>query len=332
MNQQFDLLPQQVLEAAKQLLQFEAEAVTNLINRVDTEFVEAVRILSHHQGKVVITAVGKSGLIGRKIAATFCSTGTPAVFLHSTEAVHGDLGIYSPGDPTIFISKSGTTAELMRLLPILKEFDSPLIGILGNLNSPLARKMDIILDASVVHEADPLNLAPTSSSLVALAIGDALAAALIQVKGFTEDDYGYLHPSGQLGKNLNHTVEDLLHPPQKCAILKPDNSIREVVISLTKFPLGAAVILDDGNHILGIITDGDIRRAFQKEKSILEIKAHEIMTHNPIVVSNDSTIKYALDLMENRKSQISVLPVVDGDGDFQGLLRLHDIYQTNGGE
>ena len=324
--------PEEIIKTAESSIMFEAEAIAKLKGRINAAFVEAVKMIINNTGKVVITGVGKSGIIGRKIAATLCSTGTPAVFLHSTEAVHGDLGIYSPGDPTIFISKSGTTAELLRLLPLLKAFKSPLIGILGNLNSPLARQVDSILDASVVHEADPLNLAPTSSSIVALALGDALAAALIQARGFNEEDYGHLHPSGQLGKNLHHSVVDLMNPEESCAKLNKEESIRQVVINLTSYPLGAAVVLDEEMRLLGLITDGDIRRAFQREKDILEIKAHEIMTKNPVVVHPSATIKYALDLMENRKSQISVLPVVNDENVFLGLLRIHDIYQSNQGE
>jgi len=323
---------EEIIKTAESSIIFEAEAIANLKGRIKSAFIEAVKIIINNTGKVVITGVGKSGLIGRKIAATLCSTGTPAVFLHSTEAVHGDLGIYSPGDPTIIISKSGTTGELLRLIPILKEYKSPLIGILGNLNSPLARQVDSILDASVVHEADPLNLAPTSSSMVALAMGDALAAALIKARGFNEEDYGHLHPSGQLGKNLHNSVVDLMNPEESCAKLQSGDSIRQVVINLTSYPLGAAVILSDENTLLGLITDGDIRRAFQREKDILEIKAHEIMTKNPVVVHPSATIKYALDLMENRKSQISVLPVVNDENVFLGLLRIHDIYQSNQGE
>lgn len=332
MNKSPHFKPQEIISAAQQSLLFEAEAISGLQSRLNADFIEAVRIISSHTGKVIVTGIGKSGLIGRKIAATLCSTGTPAVFLHSTEAVHGDLGIYSPGDPTILISKSGSTAELLRLLPVLKSLHSPLIGILGNVNSPLARGVDLVLDASVVHEADPLNLAPTSSAMVALALGDALAAALIQTRGFSEDDYGHLHPSGQLGKNLLNTVGDLMNPVFECARLGINDSIRQVVISLTTYPLGAAVVLDEHQSLLGIITDGDIRRAFQKEKFILDIAAGDIMTSNPIIVSPHAKLKYALDLMENRKSQISVLPVVDESNQFLGLLRLHDIYQSVRGE
>lgn len=321
-----------ILAAARASLAFEAEAISSLQARLNGQMVAVVQTILAHEGKVVVTGIGKSGLIGRKIAATLCSTGTPAVYLHSTEAVHGDLGIYAPGDPTIIICKSGATAELLRLVPILKDFHSPLIGILGNMNSPLARQVDMVLDGSVVHEADPLNLAPTSSTLVALAIGDAIAAALVRARGFTEDDYQILHPSGQLGKNLTRLVHEFMHPLDACAKNEKGDSIRQVVIGLTQHNLGASLVLDDDNSLLGIITDGDIRRAFQKEEAILEVKAAEIMTASPVVVAPDARIKYALDLMENRKSQLSVLPVVDDTNQCVGLLRLHDIYGSENGD
>lgn len=297
--------------------------------RIDDQFARAVKFILDHAGKVVVTGIGKSGHVGQKIVSTLCSTGTPAVFLHATEAVHGDLGIYTPGDPTILISKSGATAELVRLIPILREFESPLIGILGNINSPLARAVDVVLDASVSREADPLNLAPTSSSIVALAIGDALTAVLIQARGFNTRDFARFHPSGQLGRNLWLTVADLLHAPDRTACVAEETPLRQVVIAMTRFPLGAACVLESEGKLVGLITDGDLRRILRTNDDLRVLTAADVMTRGPITIDPRATIKEAVDLMENRPSQISVLPVKDEHGQFLGLIRIHDIYQSD---
>lgn len=324
------MLENECLRVAKTVLSAEADAIQHAADLLDGRFFQAVNLLLDHQnGKVIVTGIGKSGHIGQKIVATFCSTGTPAVFLHATEAVHGDLGIYTPGDPTILISKSGTTAELVRLIPVLREFESPLIGILGNINSPLARAVDVLLDASVLREADPLNLAPTSSSTVALALGDALAAVLFQARGFNKSDFAKLHPSGQLGRDLWLNVGDLMHPQDKIACARPETTLRQVVIEMTRFPYGAACILDENRKLVGLITDGDMRRILQTDKDLRSLPAAEIMTMNPITILPTASLKEAVDLMENRTSQISVLPVVDELGVFQGLIRIHDIYQSD---
>lgn len=319
---------EEILALAKEVLQAETETISLVAGHLNGELVKAVKLLAKHPGKVIVTALGKSGLVGQKIVATLNSTGTQAAFMHATEAMHGDLGMVANGDPVILISKSGATLELLRLVPILKRKKCPLIGILGNLNSRLSEQVDILLDGSVVHEADPLNLAPTSSSLAAMALGDALALGIAAVNGFTEQDYGQSHPSGQLGRNLTIRVSDVMHPLAGIARVSSLDTIRQVVITLTTFPLGAALVMDDARTLLGIITDGDIRRAFQKQKDILEIKAHEIMTMSPVVASPTHSIKHALELMENRRSQISVLPVVDEENHCLGLLRLHDIYKA----
>lgn len=330
MNSRSEIQENESLQIAKAVLSAEADAILHAANLLDQRFFQAVNLLlDHHNGKVIVTGIGKSGHIGQKIVATFCSTGTPAVFLHATEAVHGDLGIYTPGDPTILISKSGTTAELVRLIPVLREFESPLIGILGNINSPLARAVDVFLDASVLHEADPLNLAPTSSSTVALALGDALAAVLFQARGFDRKDFARLHPSGQLGRNLWLNVGDLMHPHDKIACARPETTLRQVVIEMTRFPYGAASILDENRKLVGLITDGDMRRILQTDKDLRSLPAENIMTMNPITILPTASLKEAVDLMENRSSQISVLPVVDESGVFQGLIRIHDIYQSD---
>ena len=274
--------------------------------------------------------MGKSGLVAQKIAATLCSIGTKAVFLHAAEAVHGDLGIYAPGDPTILISKSGATEELMRLIPILKEFESPLIGIIGNMKSPLVNQMDVVLDASVKKEADPLGIVPTSSTTLTMAIGDALAAVLMGNRGFNHEDFAKLHPAGDLGRRLRLTVAHIMQPIENVAVVMINDPVRKVVIEMTEKPQGAALVMDDDGILLGIVTEGDLRRCLVDSGDIDQLKVTEVMTSNPIYISKDALLKDAITLMEDRESQISVLPVVNGEGkSCAGLLRLHDIYQTH---
>lgn len=327
-----NLLPatRECIRAAREVLEIEAEAIALAARRVDEEFVRAVQLMLNHHGKIMVTGVGKSGIVARKIVSTMRSLGTPAVFLHPVEAAHGDLGIYAPEDPTIFISKSGTTAELTRLLPILREFRSPLIGILGNTMSPLAAEMDIIIDASVRQEADPNGLVPTSSTAVAMAIGDALAIALMEARKFGPEEFAALHPGGQLGRNLRVTVEDAMHTGEEVAWAAPSDSLREVIIRMSRRPLGAACVVDASGHLHGLITDGDLRRALEKYEDIRGLQAEDIMTPHPVVARPGMTLREALRLMENRPSQISVLPVVEEEsGRCAGLLRLHDIYQAS---
>lgn len=318
-----------VVETARQAMRIESDAIHIASERLNGGFTHAVELLAAYSGKIVVSGMGKSGHIAQKIAATLSSTGSPALFLHPSEAVHGDLGVYTPGDPTILISKSGSTVELLRLIPILREFHSPLIGILGNLNSTLAREVDAVLDACVEREADPLDLAPTASTTVALALGDALAAALMQVRNFRAQDFARIHPGGQLGRNLWLHVADVMHPLNKVACVRPSTTLRDVVIAMTQFPLGAACVLDDQNWLAGIITDGDVRRAFQKHDDIRLLTADQVMISKPITIAPESSLTLAVDRMEKRASQISVLPVVDASGACLGLLRIHDIYQAD---
>ena len=315
------------IEIARATLFAEADAIRIAAERLDGKIAEAVDLIIASKGKVVVTGMGKSGHIGQKIAATLCSTGTPAVFLHAAEATHGDLGIYEPGDPSILISKSGATAELVHLIPVLRQFKTPLIGILGNLSSPIAQKVDVALDARVAREADPLNLAPTSSSTVALALGDALASALMHARRFSDVDFARFHPSGQLGRNLSLMVSDLMHTGTKVAWVGPSDSLRDVVIAMTQHPLGAACVIDSEKRLVGIITDGDLRRALQAHDDIRLLAATQIMTSHPITITPSMTLKEATQIMEDRPSQISVLPVVGEHLECIGLLRVHDLYQ-----
>ena len=318
------------LEAAREAMEIEAEAIRTAGRRLDDNLARAVDVILAHPGKLVVTGLGKSGHVARKIVATLCSTGTPAVFLHAAEASHGDLGIYAPGDPTLMVSKSGNTAELLDLIPFLRDLPSQRIGILGNPQSPLAAEMDVVLDASVEREADPDSLAPTASATVALVLGHALTVALMRARNFSVDDFGRYHPGGHLGRSLRLTVTDVMHGREEIAWAWPDDSLKKVVIAMSRFPLGAACVTDAAGKLLGLITDGDLRRALEAHDDIRGLAAADVMTANPITVSPQARLSDALRLMEDRPSQISVLPVIDpADRQCLGLLRVHDIYRAD---
>ena len=313
---------------AASILKTEANELLQAADRVCESIVDAAKLIDNHNGKVMICGLGKSGLIAQKIAATFCSIGRKAVFLHAVDALHGDLGIFEAGDPTIVISKSGSTEEIVRLIPILKEFESPLIGIVGNMNSSIIDDLDIVLDASVDNEADPLGIVPTSSTTLTLSIGDALAGVLMSVKGFNKNDFARYHPSGSLGKRLLLTVENIMQQISNVAVVNMTDKLRKVVIAMTEKPNGAAIVKckNDG---FGLITDGDLRRCLAEGEDIDLLDAQKIMTTDPVSISSNSSVDNALKLMEDRRSQISVLPVVsEENGECLGLIRLHDIYQT----
>lgn len=316
------------LTVAKNVFKIAESALKETEARLGESFKKAIETILNHKGKIVICGIGKSGYVGQKLAATLCSTGTKAIFMHPAEAIHGDLGIYEPGDPTILLSKSGSTAELMRLVPMLKQFNSPLIAMVGNVASPLAEQADVVLDASVSQEADPLGIVPTTSAFIAMILGDALASTLMHAREFDEQDFARFHPGGQLGRNLMMTVNDVLHKPEKIACLSPDQSMREAVIAMTEFPLGAACVLDSEGHLVGLITDGDVRRMLQAHEEIKSLKVSDIMTLKPMTVDPRIKLGEALKIMEDRPTQITVLPVVDLQTQvFLGLVRVHDIYQ-----
>jgi len=317
---------QEWLAAARVAVEIEARSLAQAACRLDGELIRAVDLILEHPGKVVVTGIGKSGHVGRKIVATLCSTGTAAVFLHPAEAVHGDLGIYTPGDPTVLISKDGSSAELLALVPILREFRSPLIGILGNRDAPLAACLDVFLDASVEREADPNNLAPTASAATAMALGDALAIALMRARNFTPEEFGRFHPGGQLGRNLRLGVREAMHGIGEIAVVAPAASLKQVIIAMTDRPWGAACVVSPEGRLEGLITDGDLRRALTTHDDIRGLRAEDVMTRSPIAIAPDATLGEALEQMERRPSQISVLPVADANGRALGLLRLHDIY------
>lgn len=313
---------------AKKILQDEANEILHAAERVGKSIVDAARVINKSSGKIIICGMGKSGLIAQKIAATLCSVGSKAVFLHAADALHGDLGIYDPGDPTIMISKSGSTEEIIRLIPILKDLRSPLIGIIGNIKSPIIKDLDVVLDATVNNEADPLGIVPTSSTTLTLSIGDALAGVLMSKKGFVKEDFAKFHPAGDLGKRLRLTVKNIMQQIDDVAVVNANDNLRDVVIAMTDKPQGAAIVICKDNEF-GIITDGDLRRLLVEGNNIDSLVAEKAMTSDPISVSIEMPLDNALKLMEDRKSQISILPVIDSNNRCVGLIRLHDIYQTH---
>ena len=293
---------------------------------IDQDIQKAAELIINNSGKVVISGLGKSGLIGQKIVATLCSTGTRSVYMHAAEAIHGDLGIYNPGDPTILISKSGNTEELVRLIPVLKEFQSPLIAIVGNVDSFIAKNADIVLNGTVEKGIDPLGVVPTTSSLVALAIGDALASVLMVQRGFDKKDFARNHPGGELGKQLALKVESVMHPLNEVAQIKQNDSISSCAKKMTDMPLGAALYLE--NDILkGIVTEGDLRKSIASTSDI-SCSISDFINNDPISINPSISILDAMKVMEDRRSQISCLPVIDSDGKCLGLVTLHDLYQT----
>src|SRR5690349_287668 len=319
------------LEEVQNLLRIESDAIAQTATRLDAAAVErVVDLLANCAGKVVILGVGKSGIIGQKIAATMTSAGTAAFYLHPSDALHGGLGIVQTNDVVIVLSNSGETDEIVAMLPYLKNRDVAIVAIVGNLNSTLARRADVVLDASVDKEACPLNLAPTTSTTVALAIGDALAMTVMKVKGLTPDDFAVNHPAGQLGKRLTLRVADLMHRDGENPTIAMGSSWVEVVRAISKGGLGAVCVIDDGGRLVGIITDGDLRRAIEQtsHESLAKLTCDEFMTAKPVVATPELLAYDALQLMEDRPSQISVLPVVDQDERCVGLIRVHDIVRT----
>ncbi|MDT5063259.1 MAG: arabinose-5-phosphate isomerase [Acidobacteriota bacterium] len=313
------------------LLLMEADAIRVTTTRLSPAEVEqAIGFLKSCRGKVVLVGVGKSGNIAEKIAATVTSTGTVAVYLHPSDALHGGLGIVTSDDVVVALSNSGETDEIVTMLPYLKHRRVPIIAIVGNTNSTLSRSADVVLDASVDQEACPLNLAPTTSTTVALAIGDALAMTLMQVKELTPDDFALNHPAGRIGKRLTLKVADLMRSGTENPIIVENAEWLEVIAAISRGGLGAVNVVDEQGHLLGIITDGDLRRALQKIKltELEHLGCSAIMTRNPVVSSPEMLAYEALRLMEDRPRQISVLPVVDGERVCVGLIRLHDIVRS----
>jgi arabinose-5-phosphate isomerase len=315
----------------RELLKLESNAIAQSADRLDPSQVErVVDLLAKCKGKVVILGIGKSGIIAQKIAATMTSVGTAALYLHPSDALHGGLGIVQSDDVVIVLSNSGETDEIVAMLPYLQNRHVKIVAIVGNVNSTLARRAEAVLDASVDQEACPLNLAPTTSTTVALAIGDALAVTLMKLKGLTTDEFANNHPAGRLGKRLTLRVADLMHGDSENPTIATGSSWVDVVRAISKGGLGAVCVLDEAGNLAGIITDGDLRRAIEQttHDALGRLTGDDFMTRKPTVASPELLAFDALQLMENRPSQISVLPVVDGAGKCVGLIRVHDIVRS----
>ncbi len=313
-----------LIDIAKKVLKTEADAVNGLIEKLDSSFEKAVTILYKSTGRVVVTGMGKSGLVGKKIAATLSSTGTPAFFMHPGEASHGDLGMVTSDDVIIAITNSGETEELINLLPFLKRFDVKLIVLTGNAQSTLSRAADAVLDVSVKEEACPLGFVPTSSTTAALAMGDAIAVAILVKRGLKAEDFACYHPSGTLGKKLLTTVTDLMHTGQDLPLISMGTSLPEALIEISSKRLGMTIVADNEKKILGIITDGDIRRGVEKwGKSFFDMDIQDVMSRNPKLISHDELATKALSMMEHYS--ITSLLISDDKKRALGVIHLHDI-------
>ena len=310
-----------IISLAKKTIRLQADSILEIANYIDNDFTKAVEIIKKCNGRLVISGIGKSAIIAQKIVATLNSTGTPAVFMHAADAIHGDLGMIQPTDIVMVISKSGNSPEIKVLAPLVKSFGNTLIGMVGNTDSFLALNSDIVLNTTVDQEACPINLAPTSSTTAQMVMGDALAVSLMELKGFGSSDFAKYHPGGTLGKKLYLRVEELAAQNAKPKVL-PTATIKEVIIEMTQKRLGAAVVVDDAENISGIITDGDLRRMLEKADSFEKLRAKDIMSANPKTIAADILAVYALE--EMRKHNISQL-VVEDNKKYAGIIHLHDL-------
>lgn len=314
-----------ILELAKKVFDIEAQCILKLKERLDDRFEKAVEILYNTKGKVIVTGMGKSGLIGRKIASTLTSTGTPSCFLHPAESTHGDSGIISRNDTVIAISNSGETSELLNLLPLIKRFNVSLVAICGKPFSTLGKTADVVLDISVEREACPLNKAPTASTTATVAMGDALAVCLLEKRNFTVEDFLLFHPSGSLGKGILYKIEDLMIKGQALPQISPKQSFLEAVKYISDMKLGCTVVVEN-NKIVGILTDGDIRRTLLNKENIQNLKVEDVMTKNPKVVKPQDLAAKALALME----KYSITSLVCSNDNFEplGLIHIHDLLKA----
>ncbi|MBF6639966.1 KpsF/GutQ family sugar-phosphate isomerase [Flavobacterium sp. J49] len=309
-----------ILASAKKTILSESEAIAKLVDFVNDDFVQTVEIIYNAKGRLVVTGIGKSAIIAQKIVATLNSTGTPSLFLHASEAIHGDLGMVQPGDVVICISKSGNSPEIKVLVPLLKRFGNKLVAITGNTTSFLGKEADYVLNTYVESEACPNNLAPTNSTTAQLVMGDALAVCLMEMRDFTAEDFAKYHPGGALGKKLLLRVGDMLDTTHK-PIVAPDSSIKTVIVEISEKRLGVTAVVDN-EKVIGIITDGDIRRMLNKTETISGLAAKDIMTVNPKMIKSTDLVSDALNILED--FSITQLVVVD-NGEYKGVLHLHDI-------
>lgn len=314
-----------ILDLARKVLRTEADAILSLVERLDGEFERAVQLLFECQGRVVVTGMGKSGIICRKIASTLSSTGTPAFFLHPAEAIHGDLGALRDEDVVIGMSQSGETEELIKLLESIRRIGARLIAITGDAQSTLARAADVTLNCGIAEEACPMNLAPTASTTAALALGDALAMTLLVRKGFREEDFASLHPGGKLGRKLMR-VEQAMHAGESAPIVQVSARMPDVFHEMSNKRLGMTCVVDDAGHLVGVFTDGDLRRLMTRTATVLDLTAGEVMTPNPRTINRQLLAVEALKVMETHK--ITSVVVVDDERHVEGVVHLHDLWRT----
>jgi len=315
-----------MLEHAQEVLRMEAEAILELVPRIDENFAAAVNLILECEGRTVITGMGKSGLIGRKMAATLASTGTPSFYLHPAEGIHGDLGMVTAADVVIALSNSGETGEVLNILPSLRRIGAKIIAMVGNANSTLGKNADVILDVGVSKEACPLGLAPTSSTTAALAYGDALALALLKKHNFTASQFVIFHPGGSLGRKLLLTVGNIMHKGDENPTVLADTTVQDALFVITDKGLGAVSVVDENGVMQGVLTDGDIRRGLSKGVDFLQRPVKELMTANPKTITEDKLAAQALHLMESNKPKpITVLPVLDKERKVIGLLHMTDL-------
>lgn len=313
----------EIIQKGKEVIRIESEAVANLSNSIDDQFVKAVEVIYNSKGRVVLSGMGKSGLIARKIVATLNSTGTAAIYLHPTDALHGDLGMVRQEDVVILISKSGNTEEISNLIPMLKRLKVNLIAMSGNKNSKLGSECDIFLNIDVKEEACPHDLAPTASTTATLAMGDALSVALLQKRGFTAEDFAYLHPGGSLGKRLSLEIKEIMIKGDKIPKVHEETSIKDVILEITSKRLGTTTVVNREGKLTGVITDGDLRRLLERTLDIKDLTAKDIMTHNPKVMKENYLASFALQQMENFK--ITAMIIIDEKNKPLGIIHLHDL-------
>ncbi len=314
------------IEHGKRVLEIEVRAIAGLLERLDHRFTEAVDLLYRCAGKVVVSGMGKSGLIGQKIAATLASTGTPAFFLHPAEGTHGDLGMLARRDALIAISNSGETEEVLKLLPFVKRLNIPVVAMTGRVQSTLAKNSEVVLDVSVGEEACPMGLAPTASTTATLAMGDALAIALLQKRGFREEDFAQFHPGGTLGRRLLLKVRDLMHGGEAIPRVTDQTSAREAILVMTTKKLGMTTVVDEAGRLLGVITDGDLRRFLERGADLAKAKARDLASKNPKTIGPDELAAGAVRIME--ECSITSLVVLEESRQIVGVIHLHDLLKS----
>ncbi len=317
---------EEIIERGKQVVRIEAKALEGLVDQVDHSFEKAVNIIRQSKGRVIIAGIGKSGIVGRKIAATLTSTGTAAFFLHPTEGAHGDLGMVLKDDVVICISKSGSTEELAQLIPILKRIGVPIIAMTANPDSELAEKSDVTINVHVPEEACPFDLAPTASTTATMAMGDALAVALLELRNFSLEDFARLHPGGSIGRKLLLMIDDVMATGERVPRVAPNLPLKDAIMEITSKRFGATSVVNGDGKLLGIITDGDVRRLMERKKDLWELRAEEIMTRDPITVKVGILASDAFNLMKIRA--INSLLVVDAENRLVGIVHIHDLLKA----